>query len=192
MIYIWPRIRLGDQHCLQRRKCKTKTWTDERTTLCLSVDNRSWGLVDCTTSQKSGLQLREKNTIILTHNYFYFQIKSCEVLIRKHWSFQEAREWIRWLRFFCSFSVLFSLLLWAIQLYCENGLLPCATDKNTQLRNTHISEKVPLRALMKKSNLSHPILNTVKEQIPDFWFTALENQVLQDKWRKTAHHYSSE
>lgn len=45
------------------------------------------------------------------------------------------------------FSALFSLLLWAIQPYGKNGLLPCATDKTTQFGNTHISEKVPLRAL---------------------------------------------
>lgn len=145
------------------------------------MDLRSWGLMDCATSQKSGLQLREKNTIIFTRNYFYFQIKSGEVLIWKHWSSQETREWIRWLRFFCSFPALFSLLLWAIQLYRENGLLPCATDETTQFRSTCISEKVPLRALMQKSNLSHLILSRVREQIPDFWFTACENQVLQHK-----------
>lgn len=34
-----------------------------------------------------------------------------------------------------------------LQSHCENGLLPCAMDKSTQFKNSHISDEIYVKAL---------------------------------------------
>lgn len=62
----------------------------------------------------------------------------------------------------------YSVLLWATQSHCENGLLPCATDKSTQFKNLHISDETYVKVQCTNKISATLYLSKVQEKMPNF------------------------